>query len=113
MTIYIQCTAKLLRKLDYNEYTAVVSPNNVSLWHANLLCVNRKEYVLFTHDTTLYSLCVSKSTKQFFNNLDNIIWDNLMRNLEHENLLSFRLQNTNLLSSASMSFCCLTKGVCN
>lgn len=75
MTVYIQCTAKLLKKLDHNEYDTVTSPTILSAWHANLLRINRKEWVLFTYDTTLYSMCVPKTPKQFFNNLGKVFLD--------------------------------------
>jgi hypothetical protein len=89
MTVYIQCTAKLLKKLTNNESAPATSSNILGAWHANLLRINRKECVVFTHDTTLYSICVPKTTKHFFNNLDKIFLENLIRNLEYENLQKY------------------------
>ena len=86
MIVYIQCTAKLLKKLDHKEYATAATSNVLSAWHANLLRINRKECVLFTCDTTLYSICVLKTNKQFFNNLERIFLDSLVRNLENEKL---------------------------
>ena len=54
----IRCTAKLLKELGANQLTR--SGQSLSLWdwHANLLRIERKKWVLFTNDQTLYSFFV-------------------------------------------------------
>lgn len=54
----IRCTAKLLHELEV--IPTVVPDQTASLcdWHANLLRLDRKKYVLFTNDQTLYSFLI-------------------------------------------------------
>lgn len=69
---FIQCTKKLLDELTISkEKTAVISKKPVLLgnWHANLLYVERRKCVLFTHDATLFSFFVAKLIKSDFQNL--------------------------------------------
>ena len=53
---FIRCTAKLLKELGIKPTNAPDQPPSLCDWHANLLWLNRKKYVLFTNDQTLYSL---------------------------------------------------------
>ena len=55
---YIKCTAKLLRELGTKLIIEVDQPSSLPDWHANLLRLNQKKYVLFTNDQTLYSILV-------------------------------------------------------
>ena len=57
MTI-IKCTTKLLNKLGVKPANAPDQPPSLCDWHANVLRLDRKKYVLFTNDQTLYSLFV-------------------------------------------------------
>ena len=57
MTI-IRCTTKLLNELGVKPANAPDQPTSLYNWHANLLWLDRKKYVLFTNDQTLYSLLV-------------------------------------------------------
>ncbi len=54
----IKCTAKLVKELGTEQINEVDQPANLFDWHANLLRLNRKKYVLFTNDQTLYSVLV-------------------------------------------------------
>ncbi len=54
----IRCTAKLLNELGAKPTNAPDQPPSLCDWHANLLWLDRKKYVLFTNDQTLYSLLV-------------------------------------------------------
>jgi len=54
----IRCTAKLLNELGIKPTNVPDQPTSLCDWHANLLWLNRKKYVLFTNDQTLYSLLV-------------------------------------------------------
>jgi hypothetical protein len=57
MTI-IKCTTKLLNELGVKPANAPDQPPSLCDWHANVLRLDRKKYVLFTNDQTLYSLFV-------------------------------------------------------
>ena len=57
MTI-IKCTTKLLNELGVKPANAPDQPSSLCDWHANMLWLDRKKYVLFTNDQTLYSLFV-------------------------------------------------------
>jgi len=54
----IRCTAKLLSDLGVKPTNVPGRPTSLCDWHANLMWLNRKKYVLFTNDQTLYSLLV-------------------------------------------------------
>jgi len=53
----IKCTAKLLVELG-TEPIAAPSQPDLSDWHANVLRIERKKFVLFTNDQTLYSFLI-------------------------------------------------------
>ena len=57
MTI-IKCTTKLLNELGVKPANAPDQPPSLCDWHANVLRLDRKKYVLFTNDQTLYSFLV-------------------------------------------------------
>ncbi len=52
----IRCTAKLLNELSVKPTDTQFQPPGLCDWHANLLWLERKKYVLFTNNQTLYSL---------------------------------------------------------
>jgi len=53
----IRCTQKLLKELPMEaSEDAAALPS--ACWHANLLRIDRRKCLLFTHDTTLFSLFV-------------------------------------------------------
>ena len=54
----IRCTAKLLNELGTNQLTEPGQSPSLWDWHANLLRIERKKWVLFTNDQTLYSFFV-------------------------------------------------------
>ena len=53
---FIRCTTKLLKELGIKPTNAPDQSPGLYDWHANLLWLNRKKYVLFTNDQALYSL---------------------------------------------------------
>ncbi len=61
----IRCTQKLLKELRM-ENTGKVAALPSACWHANLLRIDRRKCLLFTHDTTLFSLFVPGMTKPDF-----------------------------------------------
>jgi len=56
--VIIKCTTKLLNELGVKPANAPDQPLSLCDWHANMLWLDRKKYVLFTNDQTLYSLFV-------------------------------------------------------
>ena len=52
----IKCTIKLLNELGVKPANVPDQPPSLYDWHANILRLERKKYVLFTNDQTLYSL---------------------------------------------------------
>jgi hypothetical protein len=54
----IKCTIKLLNELGVKPANVPDQPPSLYDWHANMLWLERKKYVLFTNDQTLYSLLV-------------------------------------------------------
>ena len=54
----IRCTTKLLNEFKVKPTNAPDHSPSLCDWHANLLWLDRKKYVLFSNDQTLYSLLV-------------------------------------------------------
>jgi len=54
----IKCTAKLLKEIGIIPTNIPDQPTSICDWHANLLWVNRRKYVLFTNELTLYSFLI-------------------------------------------------------
>ena len=61
-------------------------PSEISGWHANLLRIDRRKCVLFTHDTTLYSFFVPGLKKPDFESFREVFRQNLFKSLIAENL---------------------------
>ena len=59
--------------------------DEVGSWHANLLRVDRRKCILFTHDATLYSFLVPGLKKPQFENFREVFGQNLFKNLLWEN----------------------------
>ena len=62
------------------------SAGEFSSWHANLLRIDRRKCVLFTHDKTLYSFFVAGLTKPHFENIREVFRQNLFKSLMAETL---------------------------
>jgi hypothetical protein len=58
----------------------------IGRWHANLLRIDRRKCVLFTHDQTLYTFLVPGLKKPHFQNFDEVFRQNLFKSLRAENL---------------------------
>ena len=78
MPLLIHCTQKLLAELPANLVDPAASGD---CWHANLLRIERRKCVLFTHDTTLYSVFVPGLKKPEFAQLDQIFGQRLFKAL--------------------------------
>jgi hypothetical protein len=55
---FIRCTAKLLKELGIKQTNIPDQPLDLFDWHANMLRLDRKKYVLFTNSQTLYSILI-------------------------------------------------------
>ncbi|MBW2573435.1 MAG: hypothetical protein JRD87_09910 [Deltaproteobacteria bacterium] len=62
-----------------------MSSNELGSWHANLLRIDRRKCILFTHDATLYSFFVPGLKKPQFENVREVFGQNLFKNLLWEN----------------------------
>ncbi len=81
----LRCTQKLLSELKLKPSDSMQQPSELSSWHANLLRIDRRKCVLFTHDTTLYSFFVPGLKKPDFKNFREVFRQNLFKSLMAEN----------------------------
>jgi hypothetical protein len=81
----LQCTQKLLKELKI-DLSPVKDTDPITLWHANLLTLDRRKCVLFTNDQTRYSFLVSGLKKPDFQRLGEIFLDNLFRCMLNEGI---------------------------
>lgn len=81
----LRCTKKLLTELKTKPSEGSIFSNEVGSWHANLLRVDRRKCVLFTHDVTLYSFLVPGFKKSQFENFRDVFGQNLFKSLLWEN----------------------------
>jgi len=75
----------LLTELKTKPSEGTIFSNELGRWHANLLRVDRRKCVLFTHDVTLYSFLVPGFKKVQFENFRDVFGQNLFKNLLWEN----------------------------
>jgi len=78
MPLLIHCTRKLLTQIP--ERFIDLSASGAG-WHANLLRIERRKCVLFTHDETLYSVFVPGLRKPEFEQLDEVFGRGLFKAL--------------------------------
>ena len=76
----IRCTQKLIKELrvkpvEPDEVTALES------WHANILRIEKRKCVLFTHDATLFSFFVPRLRRPEFDQLDIAFGEGLFRTM--------------------------------
>ncbi len=78
MSLLIRCTQKLLAEIPKH----LIDPSLDGIgWHANLLRIERRKCVLFTHDETLYSVFVPGLKKPDFERLPDIFGQRLFKTL--------------------------------
>ncbi len=82
----LRCTKKLLSELRRKPSDGTQCADELGSWHANLLRIDRRKCVLFTHDKTLYTFFVAGLTKPQFQIFDEVFRQNLFRSLVSENL---------------------------
>jgi|SRR5581483_8181257 len=78
MTALIRCTKKLLTEIPADLVDAAAGGDG---WHANLLRIERRKCVLFTHDVTLYSVFVPALKKPAFDRLPEVFAERLFKTL--------------------------------
>jgi hypothetical protein len=78
MPLLIHCTQNLLAEIPERLNDPAASGES---WHANLLRIDRRKCVLFTHDTTLYSVFVPALKKPEFEHLDEVFGQRLFKAL--------------------------------
>ena len=88
----IKCTAKLLNELGIKPINEADQPTSLNDWHANLLRLDRKKYVLFTNDQTLYSILVRWTKTLKLSGLLERFKLELFRNLMGEGLSQERIE---------------------
>ena len=76
MPTLIKCTQKLLAEIPSNLVDPSASGDS---WHANLLRIERRKCVLFTHDATLYSVFVPGLKKPNFEGVDEVFSQRLFK----------------------------------
>jgi len=81
----LRCTKKLLTELKTKSSEGTISSDEIGCWHANLLRVDRRKCILFTHDATLFSFFVPGLKKPHFQNIREVFGQNLFKNLLREN----------------------------
>lgn len=78
MPLLIHATQKLLAELP----VALIEHDAIGdSWHANLLRIDRRKCVLFTHDATLYSVFVPSLRKPDFAQLDQVFGQRVFKTL--------------------------------
>ncbi len=78
MPSLIHCTQKLLAEIPD---CFIASTDSGESWHANLLWIDRRKCVLFTHDKTLYSVFVPGLKKAEFAQSDEVFGQHLFKAL--------------------------------
>jgi hypothetical protein len=81
----LRCTKKLLTELKTKPSEGVTSSDEMGCWHANLLRIDRRKCILFTHDVTLYSFLIPGFKKPQFENFREVFGQHLFKNLLWEN----------------------------
>lgn len=89
---FIRCTQKLLKELRVRPSVEEPKSGYVGDWHANLLRVERRKCVLFTHSDTLYSIVVFGLKRADFDRLDEIFRQSLFRRLRIEGFLQIQIE---------------------
>ena len=89
MSLLIRCTQKLLTEIPDN----LVDPSAAGEgWHANLLRIERRKCVLFTHDATLYSIFVPGLKKPDFEGLGDVFGQRLFKALLWDEFLQAQIE---------------------
>lgn len=77
----LRCTQKLLKELGVAPSDAIAPVGALGAWHANLLRFEMRRCVLFTNDSTLYSIFVPGLRKPQFQRIKDVFGQSLFRSL--------------------------------
>jgi len=77
----LRCTKKLLDELKVKPDEIQEQGQSISNWHANLIRVDRRKCVLFTHDATLFSIFLPGLKKTDFQSIKDIFGQTLFKSL--------------------------------
>jgi hypothetical protein len=88
----IRCTQKLLKEVPM-ELAVEVAVLPAACWHANLLRLDRRKCLLFTHDTTLFSLFVPGLTKPDFKHFPDLFGQALFRTMRQFDFPQIQIEN--------------------
>ena len=88
--IKIQCTRKLTEKFDIKIKNDIICGDLFS-WHAHIFNFNRKNCIIFMNNKTRYNFLIYGVTKKQICDFNNIIKENLIKNLEAENINSTKM----------------------
>ena len=86
---YLRCTQKLLKEIGVTTFPEnEVSDNRMGLgdWYVNLLRIDRRKYLLFTNENTLFSFLIPKVLKKHILDMQNEFRVNLIYNLRYEGM---------------------------
>ena len=81
----IRCTQKLLSTLKKKPEQCPEPQTDLEGWHANLILIERRKCILFTHDKTLYSVFVPGLTKPDFLRINDCFGQHLFKSLLRDN----------------------------
>ena len=91
----IKCTAKLQKEFGMKSADTPDQLTDLCHWHANLLRLDRKKYVLFTNDQTLYSFIIRWTKTLQLSGFKERFKLGLFKNLVSENVIEEQLENVN------------------
>ncbi len=66
------CTKALAAKLPNVSPTPIAATNPLGSWHANLHVIDRRQCIMFCHDTTRFILFAAGLKKEQFHNLEQL-----------------------------------------
>jgi hypothetical protein len=89
MSLLIRCTQKLLAEIPDSLIDPSASGEG---WHANLLRIERRKCVLFTHDATLYSVFVPGLKKPELDHLGEVFGQWLFKSLLWEEFTQTQIE---------------------
>ncbi len=89
---YICCTQKLAKELGTKLSSSSSGNEGLGNWYANLLHIDRRKCVLFTHESTLYSVFVTGLKKPEFQCLDDVFVQALFKQLRAENFTQGQIE---------------------
>jgi len=88
----IRCTQKLLKEIP-REPSEEVAVLPAACWHANLLRIDWHKCLLFTHDTTLFSLFIPGVTKPDFKHFPDMFGQALFRAMRQFDFSQAQIEN--------------------